>query len=402
MAPPPPTASIVALTQALVRLPSRGGLDPYEPVFSLLEGWLGARDVPVRRVRAEPGGDMVALACGTRPSGPGPGFILNATIDTAPFGDLSAWTHPPTAGAVQGGWLVGRGSGDSKAGVAIFCHLLADAQSDGRWAGAVTGLFDADEHTGAFGGVRACFEDSRHRAAAGVLIGYPGNDTIVIGSRGFLRATFRVSGRAAHSGSRRPVEANAVARAARLVALLDGAAPDAGDAVDAGDHPDFPVPAKVTVTSVSGGEGFSVVPDRCDVEVDVRLTPRFDAGRAEFLLRGAAAALDAEHPGPSPTAVELHPGWPAYRLADGSPLAAALQEGARRAFGRTPPFEVVGPSNAGNFLAGLGVEATAGFGVTCRNIHAVDEAILVESIAPVYEAYRTALDLLVAQAVSPG
>lgn len=117
--------------------------------------------------------------------------------------------------------------------MAIFCHLLADAQADGRWA-AVTGLFDADEHARGFGGVQACFEDPRRRAAAGVLIGYPGNDKIVVGSRGFLRATLRVSGRAAHSGSRQPVEANAVARAARLVVLLDEATPDADDAGDDG------------------------------------------------------------------------------------------------------------------------------------------------------------------------
>lgn len=63
---------------------------------------------------------------------------------------------------------------------------------------------------------------------------------VVVGSRGFLRAVVRIAGRAAHSGSRRPVEANAVTRAAWLASTLAG--------VDLGDltAPDFPVPPKVT------------------------------------------------------------------------------------------------------------------------------------------------------------
>ena len=99
--------------------------------------------------------------------------------------------------------------------------------------------------------------------------------------------------------------------------------------------------------------------------------------------------------------ITLQRGWPAYRLPATSPLPGALREGALRAFGRTPPPAVVGPSNAGNYLAGLGIEATAGFGVTGRNIHAVDEAIDLASIGPAYEAYGVALDLLLGGGVSP-
>lgn len=54
----------------------------------------------------------------------------------------------------------------------------------------------------------------------------------------------------------------------------------------------------------------------------------------------------------------------------------------------------MGPSNVGNLLAGLGIEATAGFGVTCQNLHAPDEAVEVASIAPVYETCRHALRVL--------
>ncbi|HEY3240946.1 MAG TPA: M20 family peptidase, partial [Acidimicrobiia bacterium] len=131
--------------------------------------------------------------------------------------------------------------------------------------------------------------------------------------------------------------------------------------------------------------------DICEVGVDFRLTPRFDAARAEALLREMVADLDATTPAPSPTTIELQPGWPAYRLPATSPLPRALQDAAGCVFGRPPPFAIVGPSNIGNFLAEIGIEATAGFGVTAQNLHAADEAVEIASIAPVYQTYRHAL-----------
>jgi len=77
-----------------------------------------------------------------------------------------------------------------------------------------------------------------------------------------------------------------------------------------------------------------------------------------------------------------------------SELDRSLQEAAASALKRPCPFVVVGPSNIGNFLAELGIEATAGFGVSYRNLHAADEAVEVASIAPVYETYRYALRML--------
>jgi succinyl-diaminopimelate desuccinylase len=50
------------------------------------------------------------------------------------------------------------------------------------------------------------------------------------------------------------------------------------------------------VTGIAGGESFSTVPDRCDLDVDVRLTPDFDAAAARDLLRATVDDIDAAHP----------------------------------------------------------------------------------------------------------
>jgi succinyl-diaminopimelate desuccinylase len=386
-----PVESIVELARQLVRVPTRAGVDSCEAAFRLLGDWFVARSIPVELLRQPDTGTGIGLTAEVPGSRPGTVYLLNATVDTAPFGDVATWSDPPTSGDVRQGWLLGRGSADSKTGVAVFCHLLAAAKEDGTKPAAGLGvLFDAGEHTGGFDGVRAYFADrGRRDRVAGVMIGYPGNDEIVVGSRGFLRAVVRVAGTGAHSGSRRPVEANAVTRAARLTSKI--AAVDVGDLTS----PEFPLPPKVTVTFIRGGDGFSVVPDLCEVGIDVRLTPRFEAGDAEALLRELVADLDATTAAPRPTTIELQAGWPSYRLPATSPLARSLQVAAAGVLKRPCPLAVVGPSNIGNFLAGLGIEATAGFGVSYRNLHAADEAVEVASIGPVYETYRHALRLLV-------
>jgi succinyl-diaminopimelate desuccinylase len=57
---------------------------------------------------------------------------------------------------------------------------------------------------------------------------------------------------------------------------------------------------------------------------------------------------------------------------------------------------VAGPSNIGNYLAKLGIDATAGLGVNYKGLHATDERIELATIpiiqAIYHEAVRTLLN----------
>jgi succinyl-diaminopimelate desuccinylase len=377
-------ASVLELARDLVQIPSRGGIDPYDPVLDCMAAWLGARGLDCRRLTG-PGGATVALACEVTGAGSGPRYVLDACLDTAPFGDESAWRQPPTSAVIADGWLHGRGSSDSKAGAAIFAHVLTRLKSaSSRWAGSVVLLLDVDEHTGAFGGARAFFEDPAAPRVDGVMIGYPGPDHVVTGGRGVLRTRLHVHGVAGHSGSSSRVTPSAIAKAAALVTQLHSAK------LPGPAGPGFPLPARLTVTAISGGEGYSVVPDLCVVNVDVRLTPAFDSDAALAAVRAATAATDDHWPGTQPTYVEVTTSWPPYALPRDSPVGTALLAGARSA-GITALAKVAGPSNIGNYLAGLGIPATAGFGVAYEGLHGTDERILIDSIPPVQAAYHQAL-----------
>ncbi|MGI9003807.1 MAG: hypothetical protein ACR2GH_19515 [Pseudonocardia sp.] len=64
---------------------------------------------------------------------------------------------------------------------------------------------------------------------------------------------------------------------------------------------------------------------------------------------------------------------------------------AAHAFGVDTEPKIAGPSNIGNYLAGLAVPATAGFGVTYTGLHATDERFRTDTVPTVHAIYHTAL-----------
>ncbi|RBQ18649.1 M20 family peptidase [Spongiactinospora rosea] len=379
--------SVIALTHDLVRLPSRGGIDSYGPVLECMEAWLHGHGLPTRRLTGT-GGEPVALVSEVVGDPAGPRYVLDACLDTAPFGDETAWSRPPTSGDVAGGWMYGRGTSDSKVGAAIFAHLAARWNTNvGALGGSLVLLFDVDEHTGGFGGAKAFFEDPQGpQRVDGVMIGYPGIDHVVIGGRGVLRARISVHGVAAHSGSR-SASPSAIAKAAQLVSALHALdlPATAGEA--------FPLPGKLTVTAITGGQGYSTIPDLCVLNVDIRLTPAFTQRQAAEVLQAQAVAIDTAWPQTRSTSIDFTTRWPEYALPAASALRAALLDAAH-AVRLAPTAKIAGPSNIGNYLAGLGIPATAGFGVDHAGLHATDERIRLDTIEPVQAAYHLALDAL--------
>ncbi len=377
--------SISKLIKELVAIPSQGGVDTCDLMIAAVSAWLKAKRVPFTVIYDQQNrpAAVVATVIGAKA---GPIYCLDACLDTATVGDTNKWKYAPFSAQEESGWLYGRGASDSKAAVAIFCHLAAHFQRQrSKLNGTLHVLFDADEHTGRFGGVKEYL--AQFPKPAGVMIGYPGKDVISSGARGFFRTEITVHGQSAHSGSSSSPGQNAVVKASALVSQMVAAPLPGADA-------SFALPAKLTVTEMGGGKGYTAVPDVCRVKVDCRLTPAFDAAQARALIVGAAHAIDTAMPTAQATAVVEEESWPPYVLAPQSTLLAALSTAAAEVFGKDVPAKVAGPSNIGNYLAGKGIETICGFGVTYKGLHATDECIELATIAPVLKAYKTAVEIL--------
>jgi succinyl-diaminopimelate desuccinylase len=377
--------SIVDLTCQLVRTPSEAERDSVAGMLAITRAWLQENHLSHQLLRTPDGREVgiQATLCGAHP---GPLVCLDACLDTAPVGDRQSWTFDPFGASIEDGRLYGRGAADSKVAIALFLHLIRDLAQENAWQrGELHLLLDGDEHTGNFGGVRAYLKE-RDRLPSFVAIGYPGDTKIVRGARGFYRAVLRTTGTDAHSGgSRVDTSQNAVVKMAELIRRLsERTAPSSPESA-------FPLLPRWTVTAVHGGIGFSQIPGTCESNLDVRLTPRWDEAWARGQLIETLVQLDADHPTQRATVAEERESWPAYALPEDHPGLLALQRAASRVLGRSVGTAIAGPSNIGNFFARHGIPATCGFGVRYGNLHAANEWIALDSIAPAYQIYRDAV-----------
>lgn len=190
---------ITRLTQSLVRIPSQGGVNSSLPICqALLEPLEEAGLKPEFLYHGETSSSSSSLPVGViaeiKGDLPGPTYVLDAVVDTAPVGDPSLWSRAPFSGEIIQDRLYGRGSADSKVAAAIFVEVGRQLREErNKIKGSTVLFFDAAEHTGKFEGVQALLERYPPSNLEGVLIGYPGNDALNIGSRGFERSSVEVT-----------------------------------------------------------------------------------------------------------------------------------------------------------------------------------------------------------------
>ncbi|NQT61268.1 MAG: M20 family metallopeptidase [Bacteroidetes bacterium] len=380
------TEAILTLVQELVRIPSRGGVDDPAPILETIARWFKDADLP-GDILTDSSGNPCAFYAETAGNGTGKDslYILDACIDTADTGDLDSWSHDPFAAEVEDGWLYGRGAGDSKMGVSIFSHIFRNfyrANTTGN--GRLGVLFDADEHTGRFGGVKRLLENKND--ITGVCIGYPGMNELVIGARGFYRAKIRIPGRAGHTGMPAATVQNAARVGADFITHLYKAWESFITTL--AEDRDFPFGPGMTVTEIHSGTAFSVVPDLCTVLIDFRLTHLCQEHDIVEFLDSVVSQFDG-------FSCEKIDTWPAYTLPNNHELAEGLGNAVEKITGHTLPRIYCGPSNIGNYLASYDIPATCGFGVICENFHAADERIRVDTIGTVYETYKEMVTSLI-------
>jgi acetylornithine deacetylase/succinyl-diaminopimelate desuccinylase family protein len=212
-------------------------------------------------------------------------IILEAHTDTV---SVKGMTIPPFEPTVAGGRLYGRGSCDTKAGLAGMMHALAALKADGVtppcevWLAAVV-----DEEFSFRGVVRLCAGLTGDAA----IVAEPTELRLVIASKGVLRWRIHVHGRSAHS-SKPHLGINAIDHMARLILALEA------EHRQLAQHPHpFLGAATGNVGIIKGGVQVNFVPDSCVIEIDRRLLPgeRVDAVLARY--QRLLDELKARHPG---------------------------------------------------------------------------------------------------------
>ncbi len=140
--------------------------------------------------------------------------VLEAHTDTV---SVQGMTIPPFEPRLEDGRLYGRGSCDTKAGLAAMMHAVASIHAEGLrppcevWLAAVV-----DEEFSYRGVVKLCEGLTAHAA----LVAEPTGLRAVIASKGIVRWRIVVRGKAAHSGKPH-LGVNAINHMARVILALE-------------------------------------------------------------------------------------------------------------------------------------------------------------------------------------
>lgn len=252
---------VLAIARALISAPSEnpgGTEDAAASVASELLGQLGAEP---QTIRSEAGRPSVVGAIG---SGARPVLAWNGHLDVVPAGDPSTWRHPPFAGTVVDGRLIGRGAADMKGPIAAALAAAAAIRHAGvDLVGTLAFHLAADEEHMGTHGTRVLLQRG-HLDQDACVVGEPSDLRIGLAERGGAWITATARGKAAH-GSQPELGVNAITSMSRFLLRLGEVLPDRL-------HPLVGRPS-VNAAIIAGGSAPNVVPDRCEVDIDRRLVP---------------------------------------------------------------------------------------------------------------------------------
>lgn len=275
---------VLALLADLVAIPSvnlayDGGV-PETAVAHYVERFFAHHHIETFRQEVQSGRfNVIARLPGHNPNRR---VILEAHMDTV---SVNGMTIPPFEPKIEDGRLYGRGSCDTKAGLAAMMHAMATIKAAGQtppceiWLAAVV-----DEEYSFTGVLRLC----EGLEAAAAIVAEPTEMRLVSASKGVLRWRMRTRGKAAHS-AKPHLGVNAISHMATVIQTLDQQAKTLAKTT----HP-LLGPATLNIGLIRGGEQVNFVPDLCEITLDRRLIPGEDPMQIWNGYAALAAQLGAE------------------------------------------------------------------------------------------------------------
>lgn len=278
---------LAALTSRLVQTPSFPGTPRQEEaVAELLRRWLAAHGIASELREVEPGRpNLIARVDSGRT---GRALLLCGHTDTVALNV----ERPGVAfsGAIQAGFVQGRGACDMKGALAAMAGALVLLAEEGALpAGSVTFAAVIDEERQSLGA------EALIRAGVnvdGAIIGEPTGNRVALGHKGLEWLEIEFIGRAAHGGTA-SAGINAIEAAARFVVLLET---QLRPVLALRRHP-WLGPPTINCGTIRGGDQPSTVAAHCTLVVDRRLVPGESFSSVGAELQQLLAEVQQQLPG---------------------------------------------------------------------------------------------------------
>jgi acetylornithine deacetylase len=271
-------ASVLGTLADLVRInsinPAYENGNPEAEIAAYIERFFSGQGIETWRQEVFPGRPNLIARLPGRAAGRR--VILEAHTDTA---SITGMTIPPFDPVILDCRMYGRGSCDTKAGLAAMMHAVASIHESGVKPECEVWMVAAADEEYSFRGVVKLCEGLEAEAA---IVAEPTELQPVIASKGVLRWKVYTEGKAAHS-AKPHLGVNAIVHMAQVIEAFENAAAALEDNI----HP-LLGPATLNIGVIRGGVQVNFVPDRCEIEIDRRLLP---GEKSDEVLAGYRAML---------------------------------------------------------------------------------------------------------------
>ena len=283
-------ADVLATLADLIRInsinPAYDSGRPESHIADYIEHFFSERGIETWRQEVLPDRPNLIARLPGRSSGRR--VVFEAHVDTA---SITGMTIPPFEPAIHNNRMYGRGSCDTKAGLAAMMHAVASLQKEGVTPECEVWMVAAADEEHSFRGVLKLCDGLQADAA---IVAEPTELRAVIASKGVLRWKVRTRGKAAHS-SKPQLGVNAIVKMAKVIERFEQSAAE----LTCAPHP-LLGGATLNIGVIHGGVQVNFVPDWCEIEIDRRLLPGETAADVlagyESMLAGLSLEVNMEPP----------------------------------------------------------------------------------------------------------
>jgi succinyl-diaminopimelate desuccinylase len=312
---------------------------------------------------------------------------FNAHYDVVPVS--GNWSHGgPFSGAVEDGWIYGRGTADMKGSIASLLTALEALRATGATPRLNLEVsFTADEETDSSLGAGWLVKEAPIRPDFAVVMEGAEGNAVCCGHNGVVWLDVSVHGRAAH-GSTPEKGVNALEKMSALVLAL-------GDYKKQLARRTFLGPEGRTLSptlniggvfTCGGGAKVNTVPAHAAFTIDRRVLPLEDHAAAERDLRAFLAAAARKIPGCRITVAKISENFACFRSPN-DPFFRAMAACVTQVR-RTPTvFRVTSGFNDMYFFSEVLKIPTLGYGPLGVDYHGVDERASVRELVASAKIY---------------
>ncbi|BBB47377.1 M20 family metallopeptidase [Pelolinea submarina] len=213
-------------------------------------------------------------------------FLFVGHLDTVPCGDLSKWERDPFEAFCDGERIIGRGASDMKGGLTALL-TAAEVVKGRKVNNTIILAFTADEESGCLGAI-SLLDIPRIKDTKMLLIPEPTSNQIGVAEKGALWVRISARGKSAH-GSMPDQGINAINE---IIALMNAL-----------DLSDFELEKNNhlgtfthSLNTISGGIKTNIIPDSCEISMDIRTLPTQNHRDILTAIAGAVKQVTDQHP----------------------------------------------------------------------------------------------------------